>query len=1136
MLEYVEGGELFDYVSCCGALPEEEAVRLFRQIIAGLSYCHRFNICHRDLKPENILLDSQRNIKLADFGMAALQPADRWLNTSCGSPHYAAPEIIYGRKYRGDKADIWSVGIILFAMLNGFLPFDGGDVTSTLRLVKKGEYYLPPSLGAEASDLIQRILQKRPEDRISMNGIWAHPLLKKYERSQSIGPGGKIIGPPPALTAEDCGRPVMKRSDIDPELLRNLQTLWHGVNQEELAARLLSEEPNHEKLFYRALTRFREEQLENYQGQPLEYSASDYHHISKPAPKPKSKPVPNQQARGHQRKKSQFSILSDESRKRDHYYKDPSAADTNVTNESYDPFRPSKNPITAPVSENATVTIHNKSKPTDKQEKAMQSAGHATSRASNQKTLSHSTHSSQAEKMQLAKRVLHAAGASRASLTSSRRAVSEGGVRASASYKRGVSFSHTRQRSTTTEGSQHKAQVPVPSHKRTVSAAETISRPRSQDEQVPAILNESFSSPVLTPEAAVDQRQSSREPASELDVKKPRIQSSYWREEARKVSHELEKICEEAFNRSSISSGSVSQRQPADSPATTVSMNDTMNSQLISAGVHQGDIGKNRALPQPPMDTLGTLTLHELAETRRRLLEHCQMSGLKEIPPYMVDVIGHLDELMRSDRAQVDSMDRRSASDPYPGYGSSSSRHRVIQENSRVNNVVKDVTRRGYQHDSYRAASDPLRARLAGFKPEKKTIRLVEPEALPSMDAPQPLKIRKKPVPSDSPLRSGTTDNFSSSQSASLERSQSGNESRYYSALDTIEENPRSPRFRGTAGSPSGAKKWSWFNKRQPDSSSTGFPPTPPRKDTLNQIVSLAPSHSHNSGGSKPPLDVLAHGAITDAPVIVQGGPEEKCLEPKYPESKATAYKGGKRWYNKVFSKTKDRDDEHQISKPPFLHILVFITNPGSSVVGDADSQTTSAEKLNDYYGQESREASPFSPQPEAASRNIEINQNWFAKFFHVKPATKTICFNISKQKARREIYKILKEWKRYGLRDVYSDKTRCVLFGRVDQENCKSSPPSLSLVLSRRYANENLSFKVLHLKPVHFVGEFFTVLEHGRKANISICRFTQERGAASSFYKVVETLALVCKERGLLVADEAKVKKMIREMRRCGV
>ncbi len=243
VLEYVEGGELFDYVSCYGALPEEEAVRLFRQIIAGLSCCHRFNICHRDLKPENLLLDGERNIKIADFGMAALQPADRWLNTSCGSPHYAAPEIIYGKRYRGDKADIWSVGIILYAMLNGFLPFDGGDLAATLRLVKKGEYHLSEALSEEAADMIQRILQKRPDDRISMNAIWTHPLIRKYERyHQSIAPKGILVGPPPPLSAKDCGPPIGKRSDIDAELLRNLQTLWHGVGQEDLVKRLLSAE------------------------------------------------------------------------------------------------------------------------------------------------------------------------------------------------------------------------------------------------------------------------------------------------------------------------------------------------------------------------------------------------------------------------------------------------------------------------------------------------------------------------------------------------------------------------------------------------------------------------------------------------------------------------------------------------------------------------------------------------------------------------------------------------------------------------------------------------------------------------------------------------------------------------------
>lgn len=234
----MDGGELFDYVSENGPLPEEEAVRLFRQIIAGLGYCHRFNICHRDLKPENILLDSSHNIKLADFGMAALQPAGHWLNTSCGSPHYAAPEIIYGRKYRGDRADTWSCGIILYALLTGFLPFDGGDLPNTLRLVKKGEYFIPDELSYEATDLIQQILQKKPENRISIQEMWEHPLLTKYEKLHQAM-SSHAVGPPPPLSTQDCGALVASRKDIDTDLLRNLQTLWHGVKPEALIERVL---------------------------------------------------------------------------------------------------------------------------------------------------------------------------------------------------------------------------------------------------------------------------------------------------------------------------------------------------------------------------------------------------------------------------------------------------------------------------------------------------------------------------------------------------------------------------------------------------------------------------------------------------------------------------------------------------------------------------------------------------------------------------------------------------------------------------------------------------------------------------------------------------------------------------------
>lgn len=238
--EYVNGGELFEYISHKGALPEHEAIRLFRQVIRALAYCHRLNVYHRDVKPENIMLDSTSfTVKLADFGMATLQlSANKWLNTSCGSPHYAAPEVVSGRKYSGDKADIWSCGVILFALLAGYLPFEGGDVQSTLRLVKKGEYRLPPRfLSDDALDLLGRILQRDPDDRIGMHEIWTHPLLKHAHIIDEGGP--PFVGPADPISARECGPVLRRREDVDVDILRSLQILRHGLGAEEIVNRLM---------------------------------------------------------------------------------------------------------------------------------------------------------------------------------------------------------------------------------------------------------------------------------------------------------------------------------------------------------------------------------------------------------------------------------------------------------------------------------------------------------------------------------------------------------------------------------------------------------------------------------------------------------------------------------------------------------------------------------------------------------------------------------------------------------------------------------------------------------------------------------------------------------------------------------
>ncbi|WZZ53417.1 hypothetical protein YC2023_053524 [Brassica napus] len=175
VMEYVKAGELFDYIVEKGKLHEDEARYLFQQIISGVEYCHRNMIAHRDLKPENILMDTKCNIKIADFGLSNVMHDGHFLKTSCGSPNYAAPEVISGKLYAGPEVDIWSCGVILYALLCGNLPFDDENMPGLFSKIKKGEYILPDHLSYAARDLIPRILTVDPMMRISIPGIRQHP-------------------------------------------------------------------------------------------------------------------------------------------------------------------------------------------------------------------------------------------------------------------------------------------------------------------------------------------------------------------------------------------------------------------------------------------------------------------------------------------------------------------------------------------------------------------------------------------------------------------------------------------------------------------------------------------------------------------------------------------------------------------------------------------------------------------------------------------------------------------------------------------------------------------------------------------------------------------------------------------------
>jgi len=184
VMEYIDGTELYNHIVECGKLTEPDARYVFQQIVCALEYCHHYRVVHRDLKPENILLGPKLTVKLIDFGLANLMKDGTFLRTSCGSPNYAAPEVISGRLYAGPEIDVWSCGVVLYALLCGCLPFDEETIPLLFSKIKKGKYSVPPHVSPEAKDLLSRLLCVDPLSRITIPQLRDHPWfatsLPKY--------------------------------------------------------------------------------------------------------------------------------------------------------------------------------------------------------------------------------------------------------------------------------------------------------------------------------------------------------------------------------------------------------------------------------------------------------------------------------------------------------------------------------------------------------------------------------------------------------------------------------------------------------------------------------------------------------------------------------------------------------------------------------------------------------------------------------------------------------------------------------------------------------------------------------------------------------------------------------------------
>lgn len=222
LMEYVNSGELFDYIVEKGRLSEDEARRFFQQIISGVEYCHRNMVVHRDLKPENLLLDSKYNVKIADFGLSNVMRDGHFLKTSCGSPNYAAPEVISGKLYAGPEVDVWSCGVILYALLCGSLPFDDENIPNLFKKIKGAIYTLPSHLSTGSRDLIPRMLLVDPLKRVTIPEIKQHPWFQfRLPRYLAVPPPDTVQQA--KRVDEDIVQEVVKLGFDRSQLVESLQ-------------------------------------------------------------------------------------------------------------------------------------------------------------------------------------------------------------------------------------------------------------------------------------------------------------------------------------------------------------------------------------------------------------------------------------------------------------------------------------------------------------------------------------------------------------------------------------------------------------------------------------------------------------------------------------------------------------------------------------------------------------------------------------------------------------------------------------------------------------------------------------------------------------------------------------------------
>ncbi|XP_057553602.1 serine/threonine-protein kinase SIK1 [Hippopotamus amphibius kiboko] len=247
--EFAKNGEMFDYLTSNGHLSESEARKKFWQILSAVEYCHSHHIVHRDLKAENLLLDGNMDIKLADFGFGNFYKSGEPLSTWCGSPPYAAPEVFEGKEYEGPQLDIWSLGVVLYVLVCGSLPFDGPSLPALRQRVLEGRFRIPFFMSRDCETLIRRMLAVDPAKRITVAQIRQHRWMQADPALL-----------PPAHPAFSLLGYVSGLGDYDEQALGIMQAL--GVDRQRTVESLQNSSYNHfAAIYYLLLERLKEHRL-----------------------------------------------------------------------------------------------------------------------------------------------------------------------------------------------------------------------------------------------------------------------------------------------------------------------------------------------------------------------------------------------------------------------------------------------------------------------------------------------------------------------------------------------------------------------------------------------------------------------------------------------------------------------------------------------------------------------------------------------------------------------------------------------------------------------------------------------------------------------------------------------------------